>query len=947
MNTRNNKFPFPSASFVAGALAMLSPALSSAGQYDYPVHDNQPPSASNIHTGDYGTGQGNYQGSYSSNYGTGQGNYQGSYTGDYGTGQGNYHGPHSQYGSEGSNANPYKIANAFYAITHTDGVEHILKKETYSSSLGEISADKVLASWSLQSEYNTADFIQPFATVNPSLSIKDSNGLIVLNRNGSAFIDSINNESLNGKVPNPFATVSEENILKAKYHGQDIKAHTSPSVRINGGSLYLVSRFADNDSSSIQFAPGSTISLTGSSSQSTNPSAKSTLVLHSGSKGTNLNMLPGNNVSLEYSRLKQVFGLKTTPFTYELKENTHIEYEKEQDQLSNANLSVDGSFFASLSSGNTTARGRWDLKNGGAIYIGNSKTLTRNGGLVTSGELSLNDDAPSDKTNVLIVDGYCNDADVDFNTKNTNIFLNIKSGTFGGRVAESASVNINLGEQAVWLKRGQEEVAHFDEVSGTGLIDFDGFESVKIEKLVSTKDFEKSANDALRPLVPAALSINNRPLSPNNFTVTNAQNSRPIGFLMTLNPADAREKFTISSRSSSASAALVLRNFGETVKTLQQKPETPLIVGEVQEPNNADKYILRTVEDFNGGGLIYSDRLITTAEGQKIKVILNNSPKTSNTERLLFQAIPSEVYDLTRALITDDAYLVRNGFSAIQSNPAQNQRVWMRLDKGRLERKNSYLIRPTTFELGFDFTNIDSTETLSLLYSKGSSEYKTKGQGSMAAYLLNLYHTHKLENGGFFDAKVHFGRIKSNFSFSAMKRPYGCPSCYSSDTLNHDFLLVQGKTDSKIIATGLEYGQQFDYGERLKIVPHAQVEYVMLKTSDYQTNRGAHIKTNPINMLITRLGSRVGYKAGADVWTFADVSVEHDFMGRIHTLGVDDSTGASAHKRDLKQSATVFHTSLGVLFKRDQFEFDLKTSNAFGKGLKNGPSIETNLRYNF
>ena len=174
-------------------------------------------------------------------------------------------------------------------------------------------------------------------------------------------------------------------------------------------------------------------------------------------------------------------------------------------------------------------------------------------------------------------------------------------------------------------------------------------------------------------------------------------------------------------------------------------------------------------------------------------------------------------------------------------NGEEEQGLWVRLRHDRIGQSGDFRSMNTMYEVGYDVKqpadNGEHRIGMAIDYMRGSTTYDDiMGKGETKRYGLWLYDTWLGEKGHYTDYIVKWGHLSNDFDIR------------DKDSLEN----ITGDYSNNVFSVSAEYGKKNDMGNSWYFEPQAQLQLARVTGADYVTTQGSKVNVDGINSLIGR-----------------------------------------------------------------------------------------------
>ena len=227
----------------------------------------------------------------------------------------------------------------------------------------------------------------------------------------------------------------------------------------------------------------------------------------------------------------------------------------------------------------------------------------------------------------------------------------------------------------------------------------------------------------------------------------------------------------------------------------------------------------------------------------------------------------------------------------------------------------------TTVQVGLDGRVGDWIVGGAFSYANGDADI-TNGEADTDGYTFALYGTRFFESGAYVDAIARVGRLSTDMTAGDMKGSY----------------------DNNAFSLSAEVGHNFKFLERAFVEPQFELTYGYVTGDDFSPKAGVKIEQDDFQMLIARLGARVGWQFERNAGgLYAQASVNHDFLG-----DADGEASEGALHQDLNADLGGTWLTYGVGFQfrpTDKTAFYGELERSTGGEVKDHYAFNVGARY--
>ena len=258
-------------------------------------------------------------------------------------------------------------------------------------------------------------------------------------------------------------------------------------------------------------------------------------------------------------------------------------------------------------------------------------------------------------------------------------------------------------------------------------------------------------------------------------------------------------------------------------------------------------------------------------------------------------------------------------------NGEEEQGLWVRL---RHDRMN------TMYEVGYDVKqptdNGEHRIGMAIDYMRGSTTYDDiMGKGETKRYGLWLYDTWLGEKGHYVDYVAKWGHLSNDFDITAKT---------IGEKINGDY-------SNNVFSVSAEYGKKNDMGNNWYFEPQAQLQLARVTGADYVTTQGSKVNVDGINSLIGRAGFRIGRDMDENSTVYLKADLLHEFMGD-QTVTAADATGTL--REEFENKGTWYDVGFGFATKmsKNSYAF-MDFEKSFGNDNDETYQINAGMQWSF
>ena len=257
--------------------------------------------------------------------------------------------------------------------------------------------------------------------------------------------------------------------------------------------------------------------------------------------------------------------------------------------------------------------------------------------------------------------------------------------------------------------------------------------------------------------------------------------------------------------------------------------------------------------------------------------------------------------------------------------------LWVRLRHDRIGKDDAFRSMNTMFELGYDWhakgqKDGEHRQGVAFDYMRGTADYKNvAGDGDVRRAGVWLYDTWMGDKGHYSDYVVKYGRLSNDF-----------------DIYSELGEKISGDYDNDVWSVSAEYGRKKDIGNDWYIEPQAQMQYAYVTSADYTTSQGTKVELDGIDSLIGRAGFRLGRDTSEGNTVYFKADILHEFLGD-QSIRAMDATGTLS--TTYENEGTWYDVGFGFAHKmgKDSYVF-LDVEHSFGND--NDDTYQINIGLN-
>lgn len=267
-------------------------------------------------------------------------------------------------------------------------------------------------------------------------------------------------------------------------------------------------------------------------------------------------------------------------------------------------------------------------------------------------------------------------------------------------------------------------------------------------------------------------------------------------------------------------------------------------------------------------------------------------------------------------------------------NGEEEQGLWVRLRHDRIGQSGDFRSMNTMYEVGYDVKqSTDNGEHrigMAIDYMRGSTTYDDiMGKGETKRYGLWLYDTWLGEKGHYTDYIVKWGHLSNDFDIR------------DKDSLEN----ITGDYSNNVFSVSAEYGKKNDMGNNWYFEPQAQLQLARVTGADYVTTQGSKVNVDGINSLIGRAGFRIGRDMDENSTVYLKADLLHEFMGD-QTVTAADATGTL--REEFENKGTWYDIGFGFAAKmsKNSYAF-MDFEKSFGNDNDETYQINAGMQWTF
>lgn len=267
-------------------------------------------------------------------------------------------------------------------------------------------------------------------------------------------------------------------------------------------------------------------------------------------------------------------------------------------------------------------------------------------------------------------------------------------------------------------------------------------------------------------------------------------------------------------------------------------------------------------------------------------------------------------------------------------NGEEEQGLWVRLRHDRIGQSGDFRSMNTMYEVGYDVKqptdNGEHRIGMAIDYMRGSTTYDDiMGKGETKRYGLWLYDTWLGEKGHYTDYIVKWGHLSNDFDIR------------DKDSLEN----ITGDYSNNVFSVSAEYGKKNDMGNNWYFEPQAQLQLARVTGADYVTTQGSKVNVDGINSLIGRAGFRIGRDMDENSTVYLKADLLHEFMGD-QTVTAADATGTL--REEFENKGTWYDIGFGFATKmsKNSYAF-MDFEKSFGNDNDETYQINAGMQWSF
>ena len=267
-------------------------------------------------------------------------------------------------------------------------------------------------------------------------------------------------------------------------------------------------------------------------------------------------------------------------------------------------------------------------------------------------------------------------------------------------------------------------------------------------------------------------------------------------------------------------------------------------------------------------------------------------------------------------------------------NGEEEQGLWVRLRHDRIGQSGDFRSMNTMYEVGYDVKqptdNGEHRIGMAIDYMRGSTTYDDiMGKGETKRYGLWLYDTWLGEKGHYTDYIVKWGHLSNDFDIR------------DKDSLEN----INGDYSNNVFSVSAEYGKKNDMGNNWYFEPQAQIQLARVTGAEYETTQGSKVNVDGINSLIGRAGFRIGRDMDENSTVYLKADLLHEFMGD-QTVTAADATGTL--REEFENKGTWYDVGFGFAAKmsKNSYAF-MDFEKSFGNDNDETYQINAGMQWTF
>ena len=523
-----------------------------------------------------------------------------------------------------------------------------------------------------------------------------------------------------------------------------------------------------------------------------------------------------------------------------------------------------------------------------------------------------------------------------------------------GKVSNSGTVNIDLGEGSKWNVTGQSWVTKL-EGNGTVILVGSGSENGTITEGTGGYAVHigelKGDNTFVLNLTPDALETSDMIYVQNSTEGTQTillNNERDlldntdwdeIRFATVANALGSAENVNTDYGGSFGDTYTIkgrgVRNVDYEIKYVAMDEDTTS--GEDNKKYNGGK----DFDEVKPGEDYVQDNYNKIDEGQNSQYIYlvrneNDTPVVNPDEDLTDSG--KTVINMSRANYKNAIYMDRLNKrlgEARYINNEEEQGMWVRLRHDRIGQSGDFRSMNTMYELGYDekqdCDNGERRVGFAVDYMRGNTTYSDiLGKGETKRYGLWLYDTWMGDKGHYADYVAKWGHLSNDF-----------------DIRDKDsFERVTGDYSNNVFSVSAEYGRKKDIGNDWYIEPQAQLQLARVTGAEYTTTtQDTKVSVDGINSLIGRAGFRLGRDVDERSTVYIKADLLHEFLGN-QTITATDATGSL--RETFENKGTWYDVGFGfaTALGKDSYAF-MDFEKSFGNDNDETYQINAGVQWTF
>ena len=352
----------------------------------------------------------------------------------------------------------------------------------------------------------------------------------------------------------------------------------------------------------------------------------------------------------------------------------------------------------------------------------------------------------------------------------------------------------------------------------------------------------------------------------------------------------------------------------------EDKPGSDYVEGNYGKSGNVDGQSLYAAEDDVSGGEDLQD-------GTRNVYIVRQANSLDNVSNAGQTILSMSKVNYSNAVYMDRLNKRMGEARYIEGDDG----LWVRLRHDRIGKDDAFRSMNTMFELGYDWhakgqKDGEHRQGVAFDYMRGTADYKNvAGDGDVRRAGVWLYDTWMGDKGHYSDYVVKYGRLSNDF-----------------DIYSELGEKISGDYDNDVWSVSAEYGRKKDIGNDWYFEPQAQMQYAYVTSADYTTSQGTKVELDGIDSLIGRAGFRLGRDTSEGNTVYFKADILHEFLGD-QSIRAMDATGTLSTMYE--NEGTWYDVGFGFAHKmgKDSYVF-LDVEHSFGND--NDDTYQINIGLN-